>query len=158
MADTYRPEFTATLRLLADAFAAAEARGADRPVIVGGAAIAFYTTSDIQSADIDIVSIRDDILVEELKARGFRPKHEGSLRGLYHPDLLLVVDIVSGGLFDGRTDRQRLTLAVVDTTRGTSVAFPPVEDLIADCLSQHESRPSRPSGDAGPGPPPVRPC
>src|SRR3954451_1770493 len=117
----FRPEFTEALEVLAAAFTAAVARGANQPVIVGGAAVEFYTAGGIQSADFDIVSVRDDIVVEELKARGFREKYEGVLRGLYHPDLLMVVDFVSGSLFDGKTDRQRLTLAVVDPERETGV-------------------------------------
>lgn len=141
MADPYRPEFTAALRLLAEAFAAAEGRGADRPVIVGGAAVEFHTGGGIQSADFDLVSVRDDILAEELETRGFKRKHQISLHGLYHPDLLMVVDFVSGRLFGGRTDRQRLVLVDVDPARGTCVAFPPIEDMIADRLGQHESEP-----------------
>lgn len=42
-----RPEFTAALGLLAEAFAAARVRGADMPVIVGGAAVEFYRPGHI---------------------------------------------------------------------------------------------------------------
>src|SRR3954468_20639690 len=108
MDDGFRPEFTKGLEVLAAAFTAAVARGASQPVIVGGAAVEFYTAGSIQSADFDIANVRDDIVVEELEARGFRKKYEGILRGLYHPDLLMVVDFVSGNLFNGKTDHQRL--------------------------------------------------
>ena len=46
----FRPEFTEALAVLADAFTAAVARGAAPPVIVGGAAVEFYTAGGIQSA------------------------------------------------------------------------------------------------------------
>lgn len=46
------------------------------------------------------------------------------LVGYYHPDLVLGVQVVSGRLFDGRTDRSKLRVV-------------PVEDLIADRLAQY---------------------
>lgn len=64
-----------------------------------------------------------------------------SLRGLYHPALLLAVDFVSGSLFEGRTDQGRIMRAIVDASRGTTVSFAPVEDMIADRLGQYESAP-----------------
>lgn len=137
----YRPEFTAALGLLADAFAAARARGAELPVIVGGAAVEFYTAGQVQSGDFDLVSLNDNAIVQELEARGFRRRNQISLRALYHPDLLIVVDFVSGSLFDGRTDRRRIVLVEVDPERSSVVAFPPIEDMIADRLGQYESVP-----------------
>src|SRR3954452_21005587 len=137
----FQPEFTEALEVLAAAFTAAVARGASQPVIVGGAAVDFYTAGGIQSADFDIVNIRDDIVVEELKARGFKEKYEGILRGLYRPELLMVVDCVSVTLLDGKTDCRRLTVAVVDPEREPAVSFPPVEGMIADRLGQYESVP-----------------
>ena len=67
MARALRAEFVAALKLLAEAFAAAEARGVEPPVIVGGAAVEFYTGGDIQSADVDLVTTRDKIVLEELE-------------------------------------------------------------------------------------------
>jgi len=43
----FRPEFTEALEVLAAAFTAAVARGASQPVIVGGAAVEFYTAGGI---------------------------------------------------------------------------------------------------------------
>ncbi len=63
-----------------------------------------------------------------------RPGH--LLRGLYHPTLRIGVEIVSGSLFDGRTDRTRLLMVDID---GHTLALPPVEDLIADRMGQYAS-------------------
>jgi hypothetical protein len=142
MTESYRPEFLAVLRKLAEAFDRATRRGARLPVIVGGAAVEFYTMSIVQSGDVDLVSFDDAILVEELEQLGFRRSSPGSLRNLYHPELVVAVDFVSGPLFDGRTDRGRMMLVDLDATGSRILLFPPVEDRIADRLAQFESAPA----------------
>lgn len=139
--DDYRPEFTEALRLLAEAFALAKSNGADLPVIVGGAAVEYHTASEVQSADIDLVTSDNEIMVVALETCGFRRTVAGSLRNLVHPELLIGVDFVSGMLFEGRTDRSRLELVQLDEAGSRSVQFPPVEDMIADRLGQFESVP-----------------
>jgi hypothetical protein len=44
------------------------------------------------------------------------------------------VQLVSGRLFDGRTDPQRITLLPVEN--GGTIALAPIEDMIADRLGQ----------------------
>jgi hypothetical protein len=107
-------------------------------VIVGGAAVSFYTSGQILSGDFDLVT---DISFEQfLLSEGFR-KEEGPgrfLGGYYHPDVAgLSVEFVSGPLFDGRADNTRLF--VVPVIGDAEVVFTAVEDLIADRLAQYAS-------------------
>jgi hypothetical protein len=115
-----------------------------RAVIVGGAAVSFYTNGQILSGDFDIVT---DIDFERfLLLEGFR-KDEGPgrfLGGYYHPDIpALGFEFVSGALFDGRSDEDKLlAVSVID---GAEVVFTAVEDLIADRLAQYASSRNRAS-------------
>jgi hypothetical protein len=139
----YRPEFIEALRLLSRAFDIAEARGAPRPVIVGGSAVEYHTGGELTSGDFDLVGSRGDLVGDALLEVGFRREDRAGVRlgGFYNPELLIGVEFVSGDLFDGRTDRRRLQL-VIDEAEGTKVVFPPVEDMIADRLAQYESDPN----------------
>ncbi|OZA62467.1 MAG: hypothetical protein B7X78_06355 [Sphingomonadales bacterium 39-62-4] len=65
-ASTYRPEFTAALRLFAQVSEAMQTRGFSRPVLVGGAAAEFWSLSAISTGDFDICTPRQDILDEEM--------------------------------------------------------------------------------------------
>jgi hypothetical protein len=138
----YRAEFWRALNLLAEAFAIVRSKGAALPVVVGGAAVEYHTASAVQSADFDLVGGDDAAILGALEAVGFRRTTPSSLRKLVHPDLLIAVDFVSGSLFDGRTDRNRIVLAEIDETGSRTVPFPPVEDMIADRLAQYESAPA----------------
>jgi hypothetical protein len=141
--EVYRKEYLDALRLLSQAFDIAESRGASRPVIVGGSAVEYYTAGEIISGDFDLVTFRDDIVGEALMEVGFRREDRRGIRlgGFYHPELLIGVEFVSGALFDGRTDRQRLQIAIIDERQGAKVIFPPLEDMIADRLAQYASAP-----------------
>jgi len=132
---TYRPEFVEALRLLAEAFADVVKAGYGRPVIVGGAAVEFYTGGAVVSGDFDVVTAAQVELENALIARGFqRPSGPGMLlRGVLHPRLGIGVEVVSGYLFDGATDKARIR--VVSVSPG-EVNLPPVEDMIADRLGQ----------------------
>lgn len=143
MTDDYRPEFTRALEVIARAFHEAVVKGAEMPVIVGGAAVEYHTVSEVQSADFDLVTAygSDAILVEELEKVGFKRSFSGSLRNLHHPDLLIGLDFVSGRLFEGKTDATRIEIFKVDEEGRLEVRFPPVEDMIADRLGQYESVP-----------------
>lgn len=140
---TYRREYIEGLTLLARAFDIAEARGASRPVIVGGSAVEYYTGGELTSGDFDLVTSRDDLVGEALLEVGFRREDRRGVRlgGFYHPELLIAVEFVSGALFEGRTDRSRLQVFVVDQVQGSTVVFPPLEDVIADRLGQYASDP-----------------
>ncbi|HQS96405.1 hypothetical protein [Novosphingobium sp. 17-62-19] len=79
-ASTYRPEFTAALRLFAQVSEAMQTRGFSRPVLVGGAAAEFWSLSAISTGDFDICTPRQDILDEEMARAGFiRPSGTGAL-------------------------------------------------------------------------------
>ena len=139
----YRKVYLEALRLLSRAFDIAEQRGAPRPVIVGGSAVEFYTGGAITSGDFDLVAARAEIVGEALIEVGFRREDRRGVRlgGFYHPEILIGVELVTGPLFAGRTDADRLQLVVVDEASDARVIFPPVEDMIADRLGQHASDP-----------------
>jgi hypothetical protein len=121
----YRAEFRRALILLAEAFSIARSRGAADPIVVGGAAVEYHTASAVQSADFDLVGGDDAAILGALEAVEFRRTVPGSLRNLVHPDLLIAVDLVSGSLFDGRTDRGRIVLAQIDEAGSRTVPFRP---------------------------------
>src|SRR5258708_37483996 len=133
----YRKEFVEALRLLAPAFERLVAAGQPRPVLVGGAAVEFYTGSAVVSGDCDGVTEAQDAFEAILLDLGFvREKRHGRLlRGLYHQDLEMGVEVVSGRLFDGACDETRIRL--VDIRDGQRIAMAPVADLIADPLGQY---------------------
>lgn len=139
----FRPEFIEALTLLARACDDVAARGYQRPILVGGAAVEFHTGSALVSGDFDFVIEDQQVFEEALIARGFRKEDRAGrlLRGLYHPDLLLGVEIVSGLLFDGRADHNRIQL--VEVIDGEAMAIAPVEDLIADRMGQYLSTDAR---------------
>ena len=132
------PEFWTILGLLAKASDRYHAATGCRAVIVGGAAVAFYTQGQILSGDFDIVA---DINFEQsLLAEGFQ-KETGTgkfLGGFFHPyALTLSVELVSGSLFDGKSDSAKLLAFRV--IEDADVLFPPIEDMIADRLGQFAS-------------------
>lgn len=137
----FRREYLEALLLLAEASREVIEQGFAPPVLVGGAAVEYYTGGAIMSGDFDMVCSAEDKLVAALSRRGFlREDREGRLlRGLYHPDLLLGVEIVSGHLFDGRTDVSRLGLVPIDGDHEIYLA--PIEDMIADRMGQYSSVP-----------------
>lgn len=137
----YRTAYLDALVLLSRAFDLAEARGVARPVIVGGSAVEYYTAGAVISGDFDLVTSATDVVADALVQVGFRREGRRGFRlgGFVHPELLVAVDFVSGNLFDGRTDRSRLRISVVDQAK---VIFPPIEDMIADRLGQYASDPS----------------
>jgi hypothetical protein len=99
----FRPEFIQALTLLARASDDVVAQGYTRPVLVGGAAVEFHTGSAVTSGDFDFVSPSQTAFEEALISYGFRreDRRHHLLRGLYHPDFGLGVEVVSGSLFDG---------------------------------------------------------
>ena len=137
---TYRPEFIAALRLLARISDAMADRGLTRPVLVGGAAAEFYSTSALATGDFDICVIRQPELEEEMQRVGFiRPSGPGQLtRGWIHPDLKLGFEIVADVPMDGNVDAAhiRLVRPIGDTALFRIIS---VEDLIADRMGQYAS-------------------
>lgn len=139
----FRPEFIEALSLLARASDDVASKGYERPILVGGAAVEFNTGSAVVSGDFDFVTPDQRAFEEALIVRGFRKEDRAGrlLRGLYHPDLMLGVEVVSGSLFDGRSDLSRIQL--VEIVDGKAIAIAPVEDLIADRLGQYVSTEAR---------------
>ena len=79
---------------------------------------------------------------QRVKVEDRRNKQRG---GFYHPDLPLYgVEQVSGPLFDGHSDPQKLVSVYVTDTN--SIILPAVEDMIANRLGQHAV--SSPSDDS----------
>jgi hypothetical protein len=112
-------------------------------VIVGGSAVEFYTGGAITSGDFDLVGAREEIVGEALVELGFRREDRQGVRlgGFYHPESLIGVEFVTGPLFEGRTDVNRLRLVMVDEAGDAKVLFPPPEDMIADRPGQYASDP-----------------
>lgn len=139
----YRPEFEAALRLFARASEAMHRRGLQRPVLVGGAAVEFYTGSGITTGDFDLATGRQDAFEEELQRVGFvRPSGLGVMtRGWVHPDLKLGFEVVSSTLLDGMAERERVRLITLEPDGAIEVLS--VEDMIADRVGQYASGTAR---------------
>jgi len=135
----FRKEFVEALELLARAFERVVQNGYSRPVLVGGAAVEFYTGGAVVSGDFDIVTQAEEALGQALLAEGFRREDRPGwlLRGYYHPELALGVEIVGRALFEGQADESRVL--IVQVTPEAAVALAPVEDLIADRMGQFAS-------------------
>lgn len=99
----------------------------------------FYTGGAVVSGDFDIVTPAEAALESALLAEGFRKEDrpEWLLRGFYHPDLAMGVEIVGHALFDGHADDTRVL--VIEVSHGAVVAVVSVEDLIADRMAQFSS-------------------
>jgi hypothetical protein len=136
---TYRPEFEDALRVFASVSEAVESAGFQRPILVGGAAVEFYSASAIATGDFDVVTARRDVLEKALLQHGFeKPSGPGVLlRGWIHPDLRLGFEVVGTDLLDGHADRD--TVQLIDAGKGEHFAVISVEDLIADRMGQYHS-------------------
>ena len=143
IARAYRPEFFEALALLAQACDDMAAKGYDRPVLVGGAAVEIHTGGAVTTADFDFVTPRHEAFEKILLNYGFvEITPPGRLRRTFHhPTLDLGAEVVSDLPFDGRSDPLRVQL--VEIVNGKAVGVLPVEDLIADRVKQHldEDRP-----------------
>lgn len=139
----FRLEYIEALKLLAGAFEEVVAKGHAWPVLVGGAAVEFYTGGAITSGDFDVVTPSEEALETALLARGFRAEdRKGWLqRGYYHPEFAIGVEIVGRSLFEGRGDPSRTMLVEVMPEARVAIVAP--EDLIADRMGQFASTPQR---------------
>ena len=131
----FRPEFKEALGLLAKAAEVLVDQGLERPILVGGAAVEFYTASAVTSGDFDLVTPSQSAFENALESFGFVRIREPGMRigGLIHPRLGLAVQVVSGQLMDGRTNKQKLLVVDMD---GAALTIIPIEDLIADRVAQ----------------------
>ncbi len=135
----YRPEFEQALRAFARISEVMKARGADAPVLVGGAAVELYSSGALATGDFDIVTPRQQEFEKVLQEHGFvRPTGTGQLtRGWIHPDLRLGFEIVSSTLLDGQADRERVLL--IDFGADGFISVIAIEDMIADRMGQYAS-------------------
>ena len=134
----HRPELMKALVLLARLNEAMAKRGLPRPILVGGAAVEYYSGSAVMTGDVDLASPVQPALEEELLKLGFtKPEGLGHTPlGWIHPQLRLGFEVVASSPMDGTVDRTRI--ALVDLTEG-AFAIIPVEDLIADRMGQYAS-------------------
>jgi hypothetical protein len=134
----HREHFITGLSLIAEAIDEMAARGLSRPVLVGGAAVELWTSSEVVTGDFDFVTENQAVFEEILQTKGFeKPGGIGMLqRGLHHAELLIGVEVVSGRVFDGNVPDDRLVMVSFDT--GSLVVIS-VEDAIADRMGQYAS-------------------
>lgn len=144
MTSPYRPEFEAALRLFARVSEAMHNRGLSRPILVGGAAAEFYSTSALTTGDLDVCTVLQSELEEELLRHGFvRPSGAGQmLKGWIHAELKLGFEVVAEVPMDGNVDAAhiRLVQPIGETALFRVIS---VEDLIADRMGQFASGTAR---------------
>jgi hypothetical protein len=140
----FRKEFVDALTLLAVAFDRVVEQGHERPVLVGGGAVEFYTGGAVMSGDLDVVTDAQLVFENALVDLGFKREDRPSrlLRGLYHATLGIDIEVVSGLLFDGASDKTKIRL--VDVGEGHVVAIAPLEDMIADRMGQYAATTNHP--------------
>jgi hypothetical protein len=134
----HRPELMQALALLARLNEAMAARGLPRPILVGGAAVEYYSASALMTGDIDLASPVQPELEEELRKLGFtRPGGPGHTPlGWIHPELKLGFEVVASTPMGGSVDHARILLVGL---ADAAFAIIPVEDLIADRMGQYAS-------------------
>lgn len=123
---------------LATAFTAYHQATGGTAVLVGGAAAAIFTDGDWMSGDFDIVVADDEAFGEAMSGAGFTGEDRvGHMpKGWYHETAPEYgVELVSGQLFDGFSDPDKLTRMILPG--GRELVLPSFEDLIADRLGQH---------------------
>jgi hypothetical protein len=140
MPSLYRPEFEAALRLLARMSEEMAEAGHSRPVLVGGAAVEYYSASAINTGDFDLCTPRQQAFETIMQRHGFvRPSGPGkATRGWMHPELALGFEIVASVPMDGSVDRDHILL-LEDFSDEGAIAIIAVEDLIADRMGQYAS-------------------
>jgi hypothetical protein len=126
------------LKLLAQLNEAMRRRGLPRPILVGGAAVEYYSGSAMMTGDVDLTSPVQSELEEELVRLGFtKPEGIGHTPlGWVHAASQLGFEVVASTPLDGVVDRARIALIDIGTA---AFAIIPVEDLIADRMGQYAS-------------------
>lgn len=136
----YRAEFEAALTLLARMSDEMVRLGYARPVLVGGAAVEYYSQSAISTGDFDLCTPRQPQFEAIMQRYGFvRPSGRGkATRGWIHPELALGFEIVASVPFDGALDREHILL-IEGLGPACGFAIIAVEDVIADRMGQFAS-------------------
>lgn len=119
---------------------ALRATGQPRPILVGGAAVEYWSGSAVSTGDFDLCSPVQPELEAILQDHGFvRPSGAGvATRGWLHPGLSLGFEVVGSTPLDGSVDRDRIPL-IKNFMPGLTFAILGVEDLIADRMGQFAS-------------------
>jgi hypothetical protein len=141
------PRFSEALTLLGQVFKEYQTLSGARAILVGGAAVCFFTAGAYLSGDLDVLVVADDVFDFAMKHHGFRKedRHGHILRGYYHPAYPEYgVDSVSGSLFDGNADPTKLRVVVLAPDNKLNLAS--VEDLIADRPGQYAASNNRDKG------------
>jgi hypothetical protein len=141
-------DYLAALEVLARVFTAYREKTGHTAVLVGGAATAIYTAGQFPSGDFDIVAHDDAAFEAAMLAHGFNKEDQPGFlcRGFHYPLFPQYgFQLVSGSLFDGRSDSSRLVLVTFGRDGDEGVVISPVEDMIADRLSQYAATPADPS-------------
>lgn len=136
----WRAPFEAALRMFATVSEALRATGQPRPILVGGAAVEYWSGSAVSTGDFDLCSPVQEEVEAVLREHGFiRPSGPGNAtRGWIHPELVLGFEVVGRVPLDGLVPRERIML-IDDFAPGSSFAILGVEDLIADRMGQYAS-------------------
>lgn len=134
----HRPELMQALDRFAELSEALKRRGLPRPILVGGAAMEYYSGSAIMTGDVDLTSPYQPEVEQELLSLGFvKPVGLGHTPlGWVHPELKLGFEIVATTPMDGAVDQSRIGLVRLGSA---AFAIIPIEDLIADRLGQYAS-------------------
>ncbi|MEN2987800.1 hypothetical protein WG926_05755 [Tistrella sp. BH-R2-4] len=132
----YRPAYLRALHVLAEASLRLKQAGVARPVLVGGAAVEFYSAAAFVSGDFDLV-IPDQAALEAVLCEiGFERPDDGT-RGLQHVALNIAVEVVGRALLDGMGAMDRVVAITV--APGLPLLFIGCEDLIADRVAQADA-------------------
>jgi hypothetical protein len=137
------PDYFQMLMLLGRALHALRIEHNQQAVLVGGAAVEFYTGGGYSTGDFDVHFSDVRLFSEVLTQFGFLREKGPSrlLNSWYHPECPNYgVQVVSGSLFDGLSDLYRLQLVKIGPD--ADVIIPPIEDLVADRLGQYCSIPN----------------
>ncbi|MDJ0275808.1 hypothetical protein QLH51_03175 [Sphingomonas sp. 2R-10] len=136
----WRASFEAALRMFAAISEALRETGQPRPILVGGAAVEYWSGSAVATGDFDLCSPVQSELEAVMRDHGFvRPSGAGvSTRGWVHPELSLGFEIVGSTPLDGMVHRDRIPL-IENVAPGATFAILGVEDLIADRMGQYAS-------------------
>lgn len=143
--DGLSPAFLGALLQVGRAVRDLQDQQGHRAVLVGGAAVEFYTGGAYNTSDFDLHTGDHAAAVRALERQGFQRETEPGrlLNTWHHPDHPgYSVQMVSGALFDGHCDADRLRVVYLDPE--ARIILPPVEDLIADRLGQYCSVPANP--------------
>ncbi|KQM23196.1 hypothetical protein ASE73_02955 [Sphingomonas sp. Leaf24] len=136
----WRAPFEAALRMFAAVSEALWGTGRPRPILVGRAAVEYWSGSAVSTGDFDVCSRVQPEFEAVLRDHGFvRPSGAGmATRGWMHPGLSLGFEVVGSTPLDGLVDRDRIHL-IENLTPGANFAILGIEDLIADRMGQYAS-------------------